>query len=308
MSQEKEKLIKWLESGDETILNLDCTYHSEAYLRHRYNDELDLILTMNATKDGHLNLKDEIKCEGIWSRKTKELYYEGYKLGSYLKEYIKPENAHSRIFDDIGESVKRKVEELVKPYEDNLKLQDISEEDVNSQIHYATTNARKQYLNGIECENRYECDYSINNVQSMVIRYITDRDALICELGKQYLEEYKEEIKMQIIRAKLTDKELQKLNEGADLHLKTMREIICAVPQDCKTVNVTTVIDGTELTFKTEAHQLRMDCGEHYSTWNIQATYRALYEAAYGRYRDYRPEDITKITYGKKVLYERKAD
>ena len=142
----------------------------------------------------------------------------------------------------------------------------------------------------------------------MVLRYITDRDALITELAEQYIDENKNTIRNDIIRAKLTVTELAKLNEGADIHLKTMKEIIASVPSSCRTVSVTTVIDGKELTFKSEASQLRSDCGNHYSTWYIPSSDRSLFDVTYGHMADFRPEDITKITYSRKVLYERKAE
>ena len=308
MPQDKERLIKWLENEDERMLVIKGTYYGEVYVRYRYNEDLDLIIRMEATKDGHLKLGTDMKCEGVWSRKTKELYYEGFKLQEYIRDYIKPENSHSSIYEDINESVKEKVEELIRPYEDSIEIEKLSKEEISSQEYYAGHTARKQYLMGCDCENKYECEYEVDSIQSKVLRYITDRDALITELAKQYIEENKDTIRNDIIRAKLTEIELARLLKEADIHLKTMRDIIASVPQDCKTVNVTTVIDGKELTFKSEASQLRRDCEKHYSKWYIPSSDRSLFDVTYGHMTDFRPEDITKITYSRKVLYERKAE
>ena len=308
MPQYKEKLIQWLENEDDSILKLEGTYHGEAYIRYRYNDELDLIIKIETSKDGHLKLKEEMQCEGIWSRKTKALYYEGYKMDMYLKDYIKPENSHEYMWRDINKSVKEKVEELIKPYEYGIEVSKLSDEEIGRQKYYAKDLARKQYLDGDDCENRYECEYEVDSIQSMVLRYIADRESLIKELAEQYIEENKNTIRNDIIRAKLTVIELAKLNEGADIHFKTMKEIIASVPSSCRTVSVTTVIDGKELTFKSEASQLRSDCGNHYSTWYIPSSDRTLFDVTYGHMTDFKPEDITKITYSRKVLYERKAE
>ena len=70
-------------------------------------------------------------------------------------------------------------------------------------------------------------------------------------------------------------------------------------------VNVTTVIDGKELTFKTTASDLNRDPSSSYSTWYIAAADRAKFEALYGRSASYYPKDIVKITYGKTVIYEK---
>ena len=308
IEQQRERIIKWLESEDNTVLKIEGTYQGEAYIRYRYNEDLDLIIKLETSKDGHLRLKESMECEGVWSRKAKALYYQGYKLDMYLKDYIKPENSHEYMWRDINKSVKEKVEELIRPYEDSIEVSKLSNEEIGRQKYYAEDIARKQYLDGDDCENKYECEYEVDSIQSMVLRYITDRDALITELAKQYIEENKNTIRNDIIRAKLTVIELAKLNEGADIHLKTMKEIIASVPSSCRTVSVTTVIDGKELTFKSEASQLRSDCGNHYSTWYIPSSDRALFDVTYGHMADFRPEDITKITYSRKVLYERKAE
>ena len=72
-----------------------------------------------------------------------------------------------------------------------------------------------------------------------------------------------------------------------------------------KTVNVTTEIDGKELTFKAAASDLNRDpCGT-YSSWNILAQDRVKFEELYGRHAGYRPHDIIKITYGKTAIYEK---
>ena len=306
--QEKDRIIKWLEHEDDAILKIPGSYQGEAYIRYRYNDDLDLIIKLETSKDGHLRLKESMDCEGVWSRKTKVLYYQGYKLDMYLKDYIKPENSHEYMWRDINKSVKEKVEELIRPYEDSIEVSKLSDEEIGRQKHYAEDIARKQYLDGDDCENRYECEYEVDSIQSMVLRYIADRESLIKELAEQYIEENKNTIRNDIIRAKLTVIELAKLNEGADIHLKTMKEIIASVPSSCRTVSVTTVIDGKELTFKTEAYQMRTDCGRYYSTWQIISPDRYTFEAVYGRNTDFRPEDIKRIVYSRKVLYERKVE
>ena len=70
-----------------------------------------------------------------------------------------------------------------------------------------------------------------------------------------------------------------------------------------KTVNVTVRIDGAELTFKTEAKSLRFDCTSHYSDYNIAAADRREFERLYGRNAHYKPEDILRIEYARRVIY-----
>ena len=72
-----------------------------------------------------------------------------------------------------------------------------------------------------------------------------------------------------------------------------------------KTVNVTIRKDGTEFTFKTETSPLRRDCQSGYNTWCMAAADRREFEQIYGRSADYYPQEIQKITYARKVLYQK---
>lgn len=306
MSQ--EKLIKWLEGEGKEMMVLQSAYSGEAYVRHRYNDDLDLILRFTTTENGCLELREAMKYQGIWNRTTKELYDWGYNLGDHLKEYLKPENSHSAIYEDIESSVRAMVEKMVEPDADRIKIENLAETEIETPKYYAQSTARQQYLSGQDSVNKYECGYEPNGVEGMILRYLTDRDGLIRSLSKQYITENGEKIHREIIQAKLAEQELSNLNRGSNIHLKTMREIIRSVPPDCRTVNVTTVIEGKEMTFKIEASTLKRDCGHTYSTWNILSQDRYKFEKLYGRSASFAPTDITRITYGKKTLYERTDD
>ena len=156
MSQ--EKVIKWLEGEGKEMLILQNTYSGEAYIRHRYNDDLDLILRFVTTANGQLELKEEIKYQGVWRRTTKELYDWGYNLGNHLKEYIKPENSNSGIYEVIESSVRAMVEKMVEPDVDSIEIENLAETEIETQKYYAQSTAKRQYLTEKETENKYECD------------------------------------------------------------------------------------------------------------------------------------------------------
>lgn len=71
-----------------------------------------------------------------------------------------------------------------------------------------------------------------------------------------------------------------------------------------KTVTVTIRKDGQDFTFKTEACVLRRDCTNTYGTWYIAAADRREFEKRFGRGAEYAPQEIMRITYGRKTLYE----
>ena len=84
-----------------------------------------------------------------------------------------------------------------------------------------------------------------------------------------------------------------------------MKRIIHSIPEKSQSVNVTICKDGKEMTFKYDARFLRHDCGRCYSTLNMPCLARGTFEDLYGRNAELYPTDITRITYGRKVIYEK---
>ena len=83
-----------------------------------------------------------------------------------------------------------------------------------------------------------------------------------------------------------------------------MKAITDAVKDSgAKAVTVTIQKDGAELTFKTAADSLTGHRG-YYSTYYIPAQDRREFERMFGRNADYNADEITRITYGKKTIYE----
>ena len=74
-----------------------------------------------------------------------------------------------------------------------------------------------------------------------------------------------------------------------------------------KMVTVTVVKPEGELTFKAAADSLT-GYRNYYSSYDIPAQDRREFERLFGKYADYRAEDITRITYGRNTIYEATPD
>ena len=103
-----------------------------------------------------------------------------------------------------------------------------------------------------------------------------------------------------------TKAELLALMNNTDNILHTIKRIMASTKSgNYKTVNVTTVIDGQELTFKTEASEFHRCPSSYYHASNIANSDREKFKKLYGGHAEYYPKDIVKITYGKTILYEK---
>jgi len=136
------------------------------------------------------------------------------------------------------------------------------------------------------------------------LEYITDGDNMVKRVATEWIGKHQEDMYLQFISNEVTRDELEKMRNDKDNPIHTVKKIIESVNSvDCKTVNITVVIEGRELTFKYEAKALKRDWGDCCSGYNVAGVDRKNFENTFGKHADFRPEDIKKITYGKKVLY-----
>lgn len=135
--------------------------------------------------------------------------------------------------------------------------------------------------------------------------YIENKGVLIEEYANGWIAKNQEWMFVRFLINDVIKEELEKMIEDTGNPVHVMKAVMDSLKgTEFKTVNVTTVINGVEFTFKTDASELRRDCGSHYWTGYIAASDRRKFAELYGRNADYAPQDITRITYGKKVIYE----
>lgn len=144
--------------------------------------------------------------------------------------------------------------------------------------------------------------------EDKLISYITDPDDFAQKEVEKYLSEHQEDILLEFLMNDLLKKEYEQIlvNEADPIHLiRRIMAVMSSTP--AKTVNVSISKDGTELTMKVNADDLRADPGVSamYNVWNIAAPDRREFERLFGSHAHYGPQDIAQISYGKKILYSR---
>ena len=82
----------------------------------------------------------------------------------------------------------------------------------------------------------------------------------------------------------------------------------CVADKNMKTVNLEIRKDDESTIIKIEASALRCIDDSYYSPWRMDAPSRYKLVERFGRNTEVYPDDVVKITYGRKVLYERKAE
>lgn len=301
-----DEFSKWLKSDEQRFCD-EVMGNTDLYIKIRYNDEIDLIYCFHRTVYGEVIAGEDLEYQGLYYRPRGKLYDVQYKLHYRLRNFAELERGCETERVGFEKYVRERVEQIVSQYSDSIAVDDEARKRFERYECSIDESARKIYLNETDTDLSYKCEYSAEQFEKYFIKYLIDREKIIRSVAEEYYEKHKDEIRDDIIFNILTKERLELYKQGKDKQIEIVKKIIASIPQDCKTVNVTTVIDGKELTFKTEASELRRDCKSTYSTWYIKTPDREDYERLYRRCSGYKPEDITRITFSRKTLYEREA-
>lgn len=303
----QEKFMTWLKSGSEEMCIISTPQSKDGYFRQKLPNGFDVIYAYEDMQDDIIPLDQNPEYQGLYRKENGMLYDAKRLIREMISEDSYKELTYSELKSRFESQVRKKVEEMVAEFESDIKLDDTTKSQQESQKHSADETARKIYLQDIDTYFKYHCEYDDNNFKNKLIRYILDSETIVKETAENYLTNQKDSIIKIIVLNLMTQQKIQELENGKDKSLTAVKMIIQSIPEECKTVNITTVMDEKELTFKYEASNLRRDCKNSYSDWYMPAKDRREFEAVYGIHRSFTPMDITRITYGKKVLYEKEV-
>lgn len=299
-----DEFAQWLQSEKVGICLVEH-HPKRAYFKNRLPNGLDILYMYRHINDDTISVHAEPEYQGLYKRDTKELYDVGYETSVILKETNQVMYGSANITDDIEERVRTLVEKMVNEYIYSISDDDITEERRKVLQSQACGIAKKRYLEDTTTTDEYQCDYSVDEYNKYLVDFITNKDEFAKQTAEKFHEFNLEDIREDIIRNRYIKAELERFNNGENKHYLAMKGIINSIPEKSQTVNVTICKEGKEMTFKYEARYLRYDCGRCYSTWNMPASSRWQFDDLYGKDAEIYPTDITRITYGRKVIYEK---
>lgn len=308
------EMMNWLKEG-EGVLKIKKNGSMYLYVKIPRNENFCFIYSQH-NYYGESILTEDFKYSGMYCKTDAKIYDAQYELYSVIDESLySGETCYGNVKEVFINEVKSKISEIIGNDRSKLTIKD--EKEIKEDVHIRNLEYAREYreynrVRELFLSNKTPDDMvfdsycGINDFsKEMYIRYIENKNELIDEYANNWISRNQEWIFVRFLINDIIKEELQKLIDDTGNPVHTMKAVMDSLKDaDCKTVNVTTVINSVEFTFKTAAECLREDCGNHYWTWNIVASDRRKFEEVYGRNADYAPKDITKITYGKKVLYE----
>lgn len=207
------------------------------------------------------------------------------------------------VIEEIKLKIKQRILEVIKYNESNLSY---NPSDINHIKSRVREEAYTLYMTDKEVDTTaYANVLSIGPIEKnhqFIIEYLLDKDAAILKKTEEYISKNTGDIAYSIKVLKETEEELQKLkNSGL---YKERKKIINSITENMKTVNIDIIKDGKPFSCKIENKI-------SYYTLYISVYYitsvdkRNEFRKLFGRAADISYEDIVRVKYGKKIVYER---
>lgn len=301
----------WLSSGTGPLAVWQGEKIIGIALKLAKNPNVDYLYMTTLGKDSSITWDNDLSFCGVYDALHKTLYlteYTARKFSLGTEPFVK--NVCDSISEEIIRKINQRVDTIINNNRNNLRVKEITNTwDLRTvdeyQKYQAKDEAIRRFFDGKAPDAQVHSKYSVlSSWEEKFMSYLHDEGKFIQTEAEQYIESNQEKLLIQFLMNDALLTAYQEIINDTDSPLHRMKAITDAV-NDCggKTVTVTIQKAGTEFTFKTGAYSLK-GYQNYYSRYYLPAADRREFEQLFGRNSDYKAEDISRITYGKKVIYE----
>ena len=274
-------------------------------LRSRYDDETDFLYILNGYGAEVHAVGGKAEFAGIYSHVREDLFAPCYDL-RFLEVPAENElaNVTGRVSKLAKEAVLRKVIGVTLPETDEAK-----------QPWYDREYFLKYMLDKESCKcflrrevPSLDPDVTVNGSSAAIcVRAINHPEELAEELAEKYICEQAKWINQRQWEISMLKEKIAWLEAAPGEHhiRRSIRESVDS--QSMKSVALEIDKNGRRMTCRIEAHILTGTDDADYSTWRMNARGRMEFFSLYGQHAKLYPRDISRITYGRKVLYMKEA-
>lgn len=308
---------EWLDSGSlESFVfsNGQGSWQEDRFIRVAKNEDIDLLFELPQLQfPDRANVSGKAFYIGFYNRKIGKLYDCQYRFRHIYSDSdgVLPEWIEESLLtkEAVEVAVSNAVNEIIDNDRTNLSITEISDmEKRHLDEGMARNQARRLFL---ELETNldsipFSCEYRLREplTETEWILCYTDMSAFARQRAEKYIGKYQEDILKKFQFNDMVWKYYQEIEQNPDSLLHIAKKIRYAVEHaSAKYVNVTICKKGIEGTFKTDAQGFRR-LNVLYYDHDMPAKDRQKFQDLFGRHAFYYPNEIVKITYGKKTLYE----
>ena len=248
---------------------------------------------------------------GVYNKQNQALYLTKDALSIFTDGQIRlVTTVEPSMTDEICSRINQRVEETIANDRNNLSVREvIGWQAVRKLKEYLEDGARREsldlFFSNSGPDGQFHSGYTLDNLpEAAFMAWLQDPEGFIQTEADQHIKVNQEKFLLQFLKNDALAAEYQVIVQDPDNPLHRVKAISEAIKTSgAKTVTVTVQKDGGELSFRTGTTPLRGRYNS-YNTSHIAAFDRQEFERLFGRHASYTAEDIIRITYGKRTLYE----
>ena len=310
----RDEFQRWLELGNApfTIWQGEQTLVTLSRLEKQQG--VDYLYRISPTQNNSISWDSSMLFCGVYDMEHRALYLTKDSLGIFTSgRFPFVAEIGPSMTGEISGMINRYVEDAIANDRNHLTVREVTGwQEVRHLQYYqeygAKENAIQMFFDGEIPDEQFHSGYTLDELpEPAFIAYIRDPENFVQTEAEQYMKINQEKFLLQFLENDALLTEYQALVQDTGSPYYRMKAITDAVKDSgAKTVTVSIRKDGAELTFKAAADSLTGRRG-YYSTYYLPAQDRREFERVFGRNADYNAEEIMKITYGKKTIYEAAA-
>ena len=307
----RDDLQRWLDMGTAPITIWQGEQAASTLVRLEKKPSVNYLYRTAMEPDNTISWSNSLMFSGVYDMKHQALYLTRDSLHSLMGgKFLVTAEAGLSVMETISGKINQSVEDIIANDRSNLHVQEVTGyqalQDLRSYREYgAKREAIERFFSDREPDGQFHGGYKLDDLlEAAFIAYLQDPEGFIQSEAEQHIKINQEKFLLQFLKNDALLAEYQALTQDTDDPVHRVKAISKAIRiSGAKTVTVTIQKSGQEMSFRTGTSSLR-GCFNSYSSSRIAAADRGEFERLFGRYADYKAEDITKITYGKNTIYE----
>lgn len=272
---------------------------------------VNYLYRISPAQDNSISWDSSMLFCGVYDAEHGALYLTKDSLSTFMGGEFPPvSEVGPSVAGEISGRINRRIEETIANDRNNLSVREVTGWQAARDLQYyqehgAQGEALEIFFDGRELDGGFHSGYTMDELpEAAFMAWLRDPEGFVQTEAEIYIKSHQEAFLLQFLKNDALVKEYQALTQDTGSVIHRMKAITDAL-RECgaKTVTVTVQKAGEELSFKTGTSCLQ-GYRSSYSAYHIAAPDRQEFERLFGRHSDYHVEDITRITYGKKTIYE----
>lgn len=275
-------------------------------IKVKINDVLDILYSLDVSDRNLFDFRKPFEYCGIYNKGNNLLFNPTYSLYNNVlgwkyddKRIVDSNSLYESIKQDMNDRMKELIDYDVKELFNYHKYKLLDKVVDNDVIDY--------FMQSISSENLEENYIEYNERKpSDIINYLSNKEEFIETEAREYIFDHKDTVlrNMKILEEKR--KILKKIEENKNHPYYKIREIVNVLNEnDCDAVNLTICKNGIEQTFKYDISELICYQYSYLTNYGIKSLQeRTQFQKNFGVWEDFHYEDIVKMTYRGKTIYE----